>query len=719
MLSGERPHSDAATILPPKPAPARQDTVVETLHGVEIADPYRWLEDQDSAETRAWIAEQDAYTHALLAQSPQRAQIEERLAELARIDSVGVPTVRNGVYFFSRRRVKDELPIVYRRAGLDGADEVLLDPHALSADGSVSISLQDISQDGSLLVYGVRQGGEDEIEIHFMDVATKTDLPDVLPRDRYMNVALTPDKRTLYYANETDDGPRAYRHAIKYAANGAAQIAAEQNAASDNVVRDAEIFGQGYEKGKFLTVNVSENGRYLLFTVYYGSAATKTDMYVQRLDLPADTPAPIVPLITTIAARFGGDVGGDRLYLQTNWDAPNERVLAVDLDQLDLTRPNAAPIPQSGFREIIPTRDNAVLEGFSLAGHHLVVNYLEDVRSRVQVFDPSGAFLRDIPLPTLGTASGLYGQWDSPETFYTFASFAYPVVIFRYDAQTGESGEWARTDVPIDPSRFEVKQVFYTSKDGTRIPMFLLHLKGLELDGARPTLLYGYGGFTASLTPFFSSFATLWAEQGGVYAVANLRGGGEYGEEWHRAGMLANKQNTFDDFLAAAEYLNAQNYTNPDKLAIMGGSNGGLLVGAALTQRPELFRAVICAVPLLDMVRYHQFLVARYWIPEYGSSEDPEQFQTLYAYSPYHRVTPGTHYPAVLFVTGDADTRVAPLHARKMAALLQSATGSAHPILLHYDTKSGHMGTKPIGKVIEDMTDQLCFLFTQLEVNPL
>jgi prolyl oligopeptidase len=717
MTSGEMSRSDAATMLPPKPGQARQDNVVEMLHGVEIADPYRWLEDQDSPPTRAWIEEQDAYTRALLAQMPHREQIARRLTELSRIDSTGIPTVRNGVYFFSRRRVEDELPIVYRRVGLDGADEVLLDPHTLSEDRSVSISLLDISQDGSLLAYGIRQGGEDEIEIHFMDVATRADLPDVLPRDRYMNVALTPDKRALYYANETDNGPRAYRHLLNYPAGENGQTTGEQKATEG--AEDIEIFGQGYEKGKFLTVNVSENGRYLLFTVYYGSAATKTDLYVQRLDLPADAPAPIVPLITTIAARFGGDVGGDRLYLQTNWDAPNERVLAVDLDQLDLTHPNAAPLSPDRFHEIIPTRDNAVLEGFSLAGHHLVANYLEDVRSRVQVFDASGAYIRDIELPTLGSASGLYGQWDRPETFYTFTSFAYPAVIFRYDVQTGASGEWARMDVPIDPARFEVRQVFYTSKDGTRIPMFLLHLKELPLDGARPTLLYGYGGFTASLTPFFSSFATLWAEHGGVYAVANLRGGGEYGEEWHRAGMLANKQNTFDDFIAAAEYLTTEKYTNPDKLAIMGGSNGGLLVGAALTQRPEMFRAVICAVPLLDMVRYHQFLVARYWVPEYGSSEDPEQFETLYAYSPYHRVVQGTHYPAVLFVTGDADTRVAPLHARKMAALLQSATGSEHPILLHYDTKSGHMGTRPVGKVIEDTTDQLCFLFSQLEVKPL
>lgn len=720
MAIGETPDNDVVTKLPSKPQRARQDNVVETLHGIEVTDPYRWLEDQDSPETRAWIETQDAYTRAFLARSPQRAPITNRLTELARIDSMGMPTVRKGVYFFSRRRVDDELPILYRRIGLDGADEVLLDPHSLSEDKTTSISLMDISRDGMLLVYGIRLGGEDEVEIHFLDVAAKTDLPDILPRNRFMSVALTPDKKTLYYSLETEAGPRAYRHTLSSAAP-------TQQEADQRVSLDSEIFGQDYDKGKFIAVSVSEEGRYLLLTVYYGSSGTKTDIYVQRLEANKkeqeeagedvsikESFNPIVPLVTTIAARFSPDIAADRLYLQTNWDAPKERLLAVDLDRLDLTQPASAPLAPEYFHELIPTREDAVLEGFSLAGGHIVANYLEDVRSRIQIFEADGTYLRDIALPTLGSAGGPYGQWDSSEAFYTFTSFAYPNVIYRYDLLTGAAQEWARLNVPMDSARFEVTQVFYTSKDGTKVPMFLMHLKGLALDKKRPTLLYGYGGFTASMTPYFSSLATIWAEQGGVYAVANLRGGGEYGEAWHQAGMLANKQNTFDDFIAAAEYLIAQGYTNPEKLAIMGGSNGGLLVGAALTQRPDLFRAVICAVPLLDMVRYHEFLVARYWIPEYGSSEDPEQFKVLYAYSPYHRVIPGTHYPAVLFVTGDADTRVAPLHARKMAALLQEATGADRPVLLHYDTKSGHMGTKPVAKGIEDTTDQLCFLFDQL-----
>ncbi len=732
MTIQDVPRQSVEKPLPPRPALARQDNVIETLHGVTLTDPYRWLEDQDSPQTRAWIEAQDAYTRAVLAQTPGRDRITQRLTSLARIDSRGMPTVRNGVYFFSQRRADQELPVIYRRVGLDGNDEVLIDPHTLSADKTTTTAVQDISHDGALLVYGIRRGGEDELEIRFLDVASKTDLSDSLPRARYMSVALSHDNRVVYYALETDDGPRAYRHILKTNAQSGVQ-------GSDT--SDVEIFGQGYERGKYLTASVSEDGSYLLFTVYYGSAGNKTDLYIQRLNAAENTgsdttdtaaPFPIVPLITQIEARFSGDIGGGNLYLQTNWNAPNERILAVTLADLDLARADAPPLAPEQFREIIPARADAVLEGFSLAGGHLVANYLVDVTARIQIFDPNGAFVRDIALPTLGSASGLYGQWDSPLAFYSFTSFAYPNVIFGYDVQAGTTTEWARPDVPVDTERFTVKQVFYASKDGTQIPMFLMYRKDIALDGARPTLLYGYGGFTASMTPYFSSFATVWAEQGGVYAVANLRGGGEYGEAWHQAGMLANKQNTFDDFTSAAKYLQAEGYTNPDKLAIMGGSNGGLLVGAALTQRPDLFRAVICAVPLLDMVRYHQFLVARYWIPEYGSSEDAEQFKILYAYSPYHHVTPQTRYPAVMFVTGDADTRVAPLHARKMAALLQSAaqtTSTAdrnagdtngmteRPILLHYDTKSGHAGTKSVSKTIEDTADQLCFLTAQLSVD--
>jgi prolyl oligopeptidase len=388
--------------------------------------------------------------------------------------------------------------------------------------------------------------------------------------------------------------------------------------------------------------------------------------------------------------------------MRTNWQAPNGRILAVDLR-------NPA---RDNWRQVIP-ESSAAMEGFSLAGGKLFVNYLEDVHSRVRIFEPGGKPVRDIRFPALGTVSSVTGQWTSPETFFQFESFHLPETIYRYHAATGRQQIWAQSNMPIRTDDLELKQVWYESKDRTKIPMFLLHRRGIKLDGSNAAFLTGYGGFNVSMTPEFSPTAVLWAEKGGVFALPNLRGGGEFGDRWHRAGMLANKQNVFDDFIAAAEWLVKEGYTRPARLAISGRSNGGLLMGAALTQRPDLFRAVICGYPLLDMVRYHTFLVARWWVPEYGSSEDPAQFKSIYAYSPYHRVKPGTRYPAVLFVTGDSDTRVAPLHARKMAALLQ-ASGSERPVLLDYDTRAGHSRGMPVSRQIEDLTDQLSFLLWQL-----
>jgi len=669
----------------PQLPPTRREEVRETLHGVEISDPYRWLEDQNSPETRAWIAAQNAITHAYLNQWPGRPSLQKRLTELLKVDAQSMPTEAGGYYFYSRRAADQEQSILYRRKGLEGAEEMLVDPHPMSADKTTNVAFLDVSKDGQLLVYGIRQGGEDELEIHLLDLTTGQHLPDVMPRARYYGVSLTPDKHGFYYATTIEEGPRLRYHTL-----------------GTPVTEDRELFGEGYGPEKLAFAELSEDGRYLLITVYYGSAAPKTDLYFQNL---AEKGA-IQPLVNDVDARFGGSIGGDYVYLQTNWDAPNGRVLKVDLR-------NPA---RENWREIVPTAERP-LSYFTLAGGKLFLNYLENVTSRCTICDTEGAPLGELPLPGLGSVGGPYGRWDSGEAFFAYTSFVTPSTTYRYDIATGAQQIWSRQNVPVDPEQFEVKQIFYPSKDGTQIPMFLIHRKGLELNGNRPTLMTGYGGFNASLTPSFSATAALWAEHDGVYVLVNLRGGGEFGEEWHKAGMLNKKQNVFDDFIAAAEWLIANRYTRPERLAISGGSNGGLLVGAALTQRPDLFGAVLCAVPLLDMVRYHQFLVAPYWIPEYGSSEDPEQFRTLYAYSPYHRVTTGKHYPATLFITGDSDTRVAPLHARKMAALLQAANASDKPILLHYDTKAGHSGGKPLNKQITDITDEQAFLFQQLGVE--
>lgn len=663
----------------------RTDNVRETLHGVEIVDPYRWLEDQKSPETRAWIHVQNEYTQSMLGKQPGRNEIKRRLAELMKTETVSVPDVYNGRYFFTKRLPDQDLPVICMRKGPGGPDETLVDPHPLSPDHTTGVTIMDVSKDGTLLAYGVRQGGEDEVAVHFLGVDTRKDWTDRLPRARYADLAIKPDKKGLYYARFSPKGPRVYYHEMGTGSEG-----------------DVEIFGKNYGPDKLIRIRLSEDGRYLLFTVSYGSSGSKTEVYYQEVV----GHGPITPIVKDLDARFMGAFAGTHLYLQTNWEAPNGRIFDVNLNNPARNR----------WREVIATAE-APITGFALVGGKLFVSYMPNVRSRVKVYETSGKYLRDITFPTISHVGGLKGRWDSPEAFFTFDSFQMPETIYRYEVATGKQAVWHQPKAPIDAERFEVKQVWYESKDGTRVPMFLVHGKGLKLDGAHPTWLTGYGGFNISRTPHFSAAVVTWVERGGVYALPNLRGGGEFGETWHKAGMFEKKQNVFDDFIAAAEWLIKNGYTSPAKLAITGGSNGGLLVGAALTQRPELFGAVVCSVPLLDMIRYHRFLVARFWVSEYGSSEDPAQFRYIHAYSPYHQIKPGAKYPAVMFVTGDADTRVDPLHARKMTARLQAANASNKPILLHYDTKAGHSAGKPVSKQIDDTTDELVFMLWQLDVN--
>jgi prolyl oligopeptidase len=670
---------------PARPPSTKTEPVNDLYGSVSVADPYRWLEDQNGPETRAWIDAQNKYSDGFLRALPGREGLAKRLQQLLKVDTVTSPTVRGGRYFFYKRAAGQDLPILFVRKGLTGKDEVLLDPHSMSSDHSTSITLIDVTDDGTLAAYGVRQGGEDEVAVKFLDVDTHKELSDTLPRARYSGIAVTKDRKNLFFARQEKEGPRVYFHAM-----------------GTDGSKDEKLFGDGYGPGKGIGVGLSEHERYLQIVVSHGSAATKTEVYLRDL-LSA---GPIVPIVNDVEARFSPSIAGDRLFLETNWKAGNGRILSVDLK-------NPA---RENWKECVAERD-VPIAGFSAVGGKLFVRYLENVVAKVKVFDADGRPTGEISFPTIGTLSGVRGQWSKPEAFFTFASFVTPPTIYRYDVATGKQVIWAKDNVPFDSSPFEVKQVHYASKDGTQIPMFLVHSKGIALDGSHPALLTGYGGFNLSETPAFSARAALWVESGGVYALPNLRGGGEFGEEWHKAGMLARKQNVFDDFHAAAEWLISNGYTKPERLAISGGSNGGLLVGAALTQRPELFAAVVCSYPLLDMVRYHKFLVAGFWVPEYGSADNAEQFPALYAYSPYHHVKAGTKYPSVLFITGDADTRVAPLHARKMTALMQAQTsnGSDRPILLHYDTKAGHSRgfNTPVSKQIEDLTDELAFLFAQ------
>jgi prolyl oligopeptidase len=656
--------------------------VTDVIHGVSITDPYRWLEDQNSPQTRAWIDAQMKYTEAELAKAPGRQELHDRIAALLKTERIGMPVEEAGRYFYSRRNADQNQSVLYVREGLGGKDRVLVDPNPLSPDHSTSAVLLDVSHDGKIAAYGVRQGGEDELALDFVDVASGRHLADHFAKVRLGGVAILHDDSGLYYGRFTSAGPRVLYHKF-----GAA------------VASDRMVFGEKYGPEYFIGVGLSDSGRYLIYDVEFGAAGTRTEVYVQ--DLVRKTPPERI--VGGIDAHFEPAIAGSTMYLRTNWKAPNWRIIAIDLDHPAENR----------WREVVPER-SYVLDSFAPAGGDLVLDYMKDVASYLEVVDANGRHIRDIALPGIGTVRGISSHWASNQLFYGYTSFVVPGTIYRYDVASGRDRLWARERIPFDSQDMEVKQVWYQSKDKTRVPMFLVYRKGLKLDGDRPVYLTGYGGFDISMQPSFSPTAVVWTQMGGVFALPNLRGGGEFGEKWHRAGMFQNKQNVFDDFIAAAEYLIQNHYTKPSRLAISGGSNGGLLVGAAMTQRPDLFQAVLCVAPLLDMIRYQKFKVARFWVSEYGSSDNAEQFKYILKYSPYQHVDKGVKYPAVMFVTGDADTRVDPLHARKMCALMQASTASKRPILLHYRTKAGHSAGLPVSEQIEDSTDMLLFLTWQL-----
>lgn len=678
-----RPQSSTPSVKCP-PA-TRIDSVKDTYGTTIVADPYRWLEDQNSPETRAWIDAEQKCTEAALSSLPSRGQLTKRLTELLRTDSFEPPLERGGRYFFRKQPANQELFQIYMRRGVAAPDELLVDPSPWSADHSASAIIRSASHDGRYLIYGRREGGKDEITPIVLDVDTKNVLPDAFPSGRYFSIELAPGNKDLYYVRVTSEGPRAFHHSM-----------------GSEPAQDQVIFGQNLGNEKILALQLSEDGKYLVYTIIYGSGSEQTEVYVQNMQ----EHGPVLTAVSGEKALFHPTLGGDQLFVLTNWKAPHWRVFSASL---------AAP-GREHWREILPEA-NVTIESITAAGGNLVARYIHNASSELRLFDANGRAESAISLPALGTVGGISGRWESPEFFYSFQSFNFSPTILRYEVKTAKSEVWARDNAPIDSSALEVQQVWYESKDKTRVPMFLFHKRGLKLDGSNPTLLTGYGGFDLSETPSYSPMALAWVEHGGIFAEANLRGGGEFGEEWHRAGMFEKKQNVFDDFIAAAEYLIANKYTRSSKLAIMGASNGGLLVGAAMTQRPDLFQAVVCLYPLLDMLRYQKFLMGPYWVPEYGSSDNPGQFSYLYKYSPYQHVVDGAKYPSALFITGDGDTRVAPLHARKMAARLQVATtGSNRPVLLLYDTKSGHSGGRPVNKRIEEFTDILSYLFWQLQV---
>lgn len=686
--------------------PTRKSPVADSYHGVEVIDPYRWLEGSAApeiegkdealdAEVSAWIDAQNAHTREILDSIPGRKKLEDRIRELLEVGSIGTPTMRRNRYFYSKREGKQAQPIVYYRDGARGEERLLIDPTEVDPEGLTSVDWTAPNEDGSLLAFGLSKAGDENSVLYVMDVETRRWLAEEIP-GKVGSVAWRPDSSGFFY-RRLADLTNPYSAQIKYHELGSHH-------------RQDKLLFEQYKEGPLATTwgpsaGFSRDGRWMV--LYYWTGTDSNDLWAIDLDRWFRTGEfERREILVGEKAKSSGVFSGDRLLLQTTLDAPNGRVVEVDLHNPARDR----------WRVLIPERPDAVLEDASLARGILLVDYLKDAVTRMEKFDLSGNRLGEIELPGVGTA-GISTRDDRTEAFLAYTSFNEPWSIYQIDLASGTRELWERPKVPVEPDSVEVKQVFFESKDGTRIPMFVVHKKGLELNGDNPTILSGYGGFGISITPTFISTMFPWFEGGGVYASANLRGGNEYGEEWRRAGMKDAKQNVFDDFIAAAEWLIKNGYTRSERLGISGGSNGGLLVGAAMTQRPELFGAVISAVPLLDMLRYQHFLMARYWVPEYGSSESAEEFEFLKAYSPYHQVKPGTKYPAALITAGENDTRVHPLHALKMTPLLREATTAdpkEDPILLWVDRSSGHGGGKPLDLRVQDAVDRGIFMMRQL-----
>ncbi|MGA7632326.1 MAG: prolyl oligopeptidase family serine peptidase [Terriglobales bacterium] len=684
---------------PSGPPRAKIEPVEDTIHGHRIVDPYRYLENPNDPDTKLYVEEELNYTRSILDPLPGRDKINARLSQLLMIGTVGAPQLGGKYYFHTRREGNQNQPILYVREGLEGEDRVLVDVNHLSADGTVALDWWYASDDGKYVAYGTSPSGSEVSTLHVIETATGKLLPDSIERTRAASLAWKHDNSGFFYTRypkkgDVPAGQEVYYRHVFYHALGT------------DPAQDPLIFGEGRDPEWWPNVTLSDDGRWLLIDEEQGW--TKTQLFLQ--DLTTKNP----PVEITVGKDFlyTADFFEGKLYITSNEDAPHYRVFVAD----------AANPKRENWKELIPQCD-AVLQNASVTGGKLLAQYEHNATSELKLFALDGKNLADVPLPAIGNVFSVSGRYDRNEIFFGFQSFTVPPSVYRVDLTGVQSTLWAKVDAPsIDPSQYDVQQVWYTSKDGTKIPMFVVSKKGIEKNGKNPTLLTGYGGFNISSTPAFSRSTYLWMEHGGIFAVANLRGGAEFGEEWHRAGMLEKKQNVFDDFIAAGEYLIAQKYTDKDHLAIQGGSNGGLLMGAMITQRPDLFRAVICQVPLLDMLRYQNFQIAKLWIPEYGTAEDAKQFNWLYAYSPYHHVKPGVEYPAILFLTGDTDTRVDPMHAKKMAALLQAeaknGASQQKPILLRIETKAGHGQGKPVTKQIEESTDIYSFLFWQLGVKP-
>ena len=670
---------------------------VDNYHGMAIADPYRALEDPDTDVTKAWVEAQNQVTFSYLNEIPAREKIKQRLTKLWDYEKYGTPFKEGESYFYFKNDGLQNQSVLYTLPTLDAEPRIVLDPNQLSEDGTIALSGISISENGQLLAYGLSSSGSDWQEWKVRNIATGEDLQDYLQWIKFSGASWTHDHQGFFYSRYDEPNEKTKLEDVNYYQKlYYHQLGTPQSA-------DILIYHRPDEKEWGFTGNVTEDGKYLIISIWLGTDSKNLVFYKDLTNQNSE----VIELINQFSANYSFIDNDDHVfYFRTDFNSPKGRVIAIDTRK---------PTPEN-WQEIIP-QALETLESVSVLNNQFVADYLQDAHSQIKIFNLKGNFIREVELPGIGAASGFSGKRYDTETFYSFTSFTTPGTIYRYDMKTGKSELFCQPEVDFNADEYETKQVFYASKDGTKVPMFITHKKGIKLDGNNPTYLYGYGGFNISLTPSFSVSLLIWLEMGGVYAVPNLRGGGEYGEEWHQAGMKLQKQNVFDDFIAAAEWLIAHNYTQPGKLAIGGGSNGGLLVGTCMTQRPNLFGAALPAVGVMDMLRFHKFTIGWAWVAEYGSSENAEEFATLYAYSPLHNLKPGTAYPATLITTADHDDRVVPAHSFKFAAALQAAHGGDAPVLIRIDMKAGHGAGKPTAKIIEEAADKWGFLVKVLKVE--
>lgn len=676
--------------------PTKTVDQVDVYHGEQVKDPYRWLESLDSEETRQWVQAQNKVTFGYLEQIPGRDKIKQRLTDLWNYEKYSPPQHEGGRYFYSYNSGLQNQSVLYTLTSLDAPPQLLLDPNTLAKDGTVALSGVGVSHDGNLLAYGLSAAGSDWQEWRVRDVATGKDLPDIVKWIKFSGVAWTKDNKGFYYGrfDEPKAGAKSLEDLNFFHKLYHHKLGTDQS--QDTLVYEDKV----HKEWQFVPA-VTDDGKYLIITVAKGTDDKYRILY-QDLSKPGSK---IVELVDNFDAEYTFvDNDGPVLYFKTDLKAPKNKLIAIDIRK------------PAERRELIAESADT-LQHVSLVNNLFVATYLHNATTQVKVFDKTGKLVKEVTLPGLGTSMGFGGRRNHKETYYAFTSYNIPPTIYRLDLSTFESKVWKQPQLKFNPQDFETKQVFYPSKDGTKISMFLTHRKGLTQSGQNPTYLYGYGGFNIPIVPGFSVADLVWMEHGGVIAYANLRGGGEYGEEWHRAGTKLRKQNVFNDFISAAEWLIQNKYTSTPKLSIAGGSNGGLLVGACITQRPDLFGAAIPAVGVMDMLRFHKFTIGWEWIDDYGSSDNAEEFKALRAYSPYHNIKPGTKYPATMVTTADHDDRVVPGHSFKFAAALQAAQAGPAPTLIRIDVRAGHGAGKPTSKRIDEATDRLSFLGNVLGVD--